>query len=268
MDKILLEKLTAYLENNPEVKLAFWFGSRAKNQEHNKSDLDILISLKNPQAESKIWQDLGRIAGQEIDLINTDRAPASLISNALKTGVPLTIKDKNLYWDLYLEKTMEAEDFAKFVVDYWKIYQRSQSLNPEDRVRLIERLEFLTAEIKELERFSKIGPEKYEDNKPVRREMERWSENIINALIDIAKIIMASQNKPIPKTYEDSLKNFAELAGLSPEEVLKISTLARLRNILAHEYLEIIYEKIRAFIKDFPEIWEQLNKFINNYLKE
>ena len=46
-------------------------------------------------------------------------------------------------------------------------------------------------------------------------------ENILNATIDIAKIVLASEKKLMPRTYEDALFNFSFLAGLSEEEAGK-----------------------------------------------
>lgn len=266
MDKI--KKLKKYFEKNQDVNLAFLYGSVARQQEHNKSDIDILVSLKNQESEDKIWRELNEIIGEEIDLVSCQDAPATLISNAFKTGTPLSIKDKNLFWDLYLDKTMEAEDFAEFVSDYWKIYQRSKSLSPEDQSRLLERLEFLKREIGELGKFSKIKQSEYEGNSSIRRELERWTENIINALIDIAKIILASSKEPIPKTYESALQKFAFLAGMSESQSQKFSAFARLRNILAHEYLDILYAKISDFIKEFPELYQFIDKFLDQYLEK
>ena len=61
-------------------------------------------------------------------LVVLNSAPATLVSNIAKTGIPMAIKDRGLYWDEYLAKSLEAEDFAEFVQSFWKIYVRSKSL--------------------------------------------------------------------------------------------------------------------------------------------
>ena len=50
-------------------------------------------------------------------MILLNDAPATLISNVFKTGIPLVIKDRRLYWDLYLTKSLEAKDFSHFAED-------------------------------------------------------------------------------------------------------------------------------------------------------
>lgn len=259
--------LKSYCEKDQNVLLAFMYGSQAKKLETGESDVDIAVYLKDKSAENNVWRDLTSLVQAEVDLVMLDQAPATLVSNVLKTGLPLTIKDRTLYWKLYLEKTLEAEDFAEFAQSYWQIYQRARSLVPEEKARILERAVFLENELAETAKFQKVSRQDYESNKPLRREMERWAENVINAQIDIAKIILASEHKEMPKTYEEVLGRFASLAGLGQEEAVAFSSFARLRNILAHEYLDVVYEKIISLAGQFPPLHSKISGFLEEYLK-
>ena len=230
-------KLIKYFEEEANIILAFIFGSVSKGFEGEDSDLDIGVYLRDKQEEGRIWRKISEITQKEIDLILLNDAAPTLISNILKTGVPVVIKDKKVYWDLFLEKTREAEDFHQFVEDYWRIYSGSKSLIPEERVRLIERVQFLKSEYQEIEEFKDLTFQEYREQKGKRRNIERWTENIMNASIDVAKIVLASEKKEIPKTYEQALFNFGLFMGLEEKEAEELSIFARLRNILAHEYL-------------------------------
>jgi predicted nucleotidyltransferase len=108
--------------------LAFLFGSLPVGREMKESDVDIAIYLKEKQKRARIHLELCRILEREVDLIDLEEAPASLVSNVFKTGIPLSIKDEKLYWELYLKMSNEAEDFFEFVEDFWKIKQRAKSL--------------------------------------------------------------------------------------------------------------------------------------------
>jgi predicted nucleotidyltransferase len=200
MDDKFVE-LKRYFEEKENVILAFAFGSSVRGFAGEDSDLDIGVYLINRGEEDEIWREISKIAEREIDLIVLNNSPESLISNVFKTGIPLVIKDRKIYWDLYLAKTLEAEDFSEFAEGYWKIYSRSASLIPEDKTRLLERIQFLESEYHEIEGFNKLTFEEYREDKIKRRNIERWTENIINATVDIAKIILASEKKEIPKTY-------------------------------------------------------------------
>ena len=251
-----------YLTKESNVILAFWYGSGAKGVQTDESDIDLAVYLKDENQEDQIWRQLTNILEDNVDLVSLNRAPATLISAVFKTGVPLVIKDRGLYWKLYLEKTMEAEDFADFAESYRRIYERSRSLTPEDKTRLSERITFLQGEIAELDRFVNLTIPEYENNKTLRREVERWTENIINALIDVSKIILAAEKYEMPKTYEEALRKFAAVAGLDEKEAEKISSFARLRNILAHEYLDILYQKIAIFLKELPPLYSKIHSFL------
>jgi len=52
----------------------------------------------------------------------------------------------------------------------------------------------------------------------------------------------------MPKTYQQALLKFGFFVGLEEKEAEELSTFAKLRNILAHEYLEVTYGGIKKFI--------------------
>ncbi len=262
-----LQKVRKYFEEEENIILAFVFGSRAKGFGGKNSDLDIGIYLKDKNDEERIWLNISKITGQEVDLIFLDDAPATLISSIFKTGIPVVIKDRKLYWDIYLTKTLEAEDFYEFVESYWKIYSRSKSLVPEDKIRLIERMQFLKSELEEIEGFKNLAYREYCEDKVKRRNIERWAENIINATIDIAKIILAAEKREIPKTYEQALLNFGFFVGLKEKEAARLASFAWLRNILAHEYLDIIYNRIKKFIIESPFLYKKIFVFLSKKTK-
>ena len=272
MDKNLLKKLKAYFEKRSDVVMAFIFGSFVSGRQMKESDVDIAVYFKkrteNKKAENEISLDIVRILKRSVDFISLNAAPATLFSEILKTGEILTNKDKKLYWQLYLEKTLEAEDFVQFSREYYDIYKKAKSLTAEQESNLLKKIQFVDSELEELEKFKKISFTNYMEDKDKRRNMERWNENIINANIDIAKIVLASGKEKKPDTYEDALFYFGIKAGLTEAEAKQYAGYARLRNLLAHEYLDILYRKTQEFIKDFPDIYTKISAFLEKYLKE
>jgi hypothetical protein len=115
-----IKLLKEYFEKQPEVLLAFVFGSYAKGFAMKESDFDLGIYLSDKKLENKISSQATRILEKNIDLILLNEAPASLISNILKTGIPLTVKNKKLFWELYLKASTEAEDFLYFFERFLK----------------------------------------------------------------------------------------------------------------------------------------------------
>jgi uncharacterized protein YutE (UPF0331/DUF86 family) len=72
----------------------------------------------------------------------------------------------------------------------------------------------------------------------------------------------------LPQSYQDALREFAALAGLSAAEAEQFSTLARLRNLLAHEYLDLLYDRIRKFLDSFPNAYDRAFEFLEAFLRE
>ena len=268
-DKIKLVR--NYFRQKPEVLMSFIFGSYAAGRETSGSDFDIAVYFRDSEKtdysnEDQIRLEVTEILHQDIDLVCLNGAPASLVSDVIKTGIPLFIRDRKLYWTLYLKVSLEAEDFLGFARDYMKIYQNAKSLVPEQKTRLLARLQFLEDEFREIGEFEKLTFKEYQDDKIQRRNIERWTENIINASIDIAKIILASEKKKMPGSYEEALRDFAMSAGLADDEARKFAAFAGIRNILAHEYLEILYGRIQNFIKESPLLYKKILHFLDNYL--
>lgn len=285
MKKKTFKILKKYFEKEKSVLLAFLFGSFAKDRQMRESDVDIAIYFKDynplpsPLAElkrpkeigdlrRKIWRKLTQILEREVDLICLNEAPAPLVSAVFKTGIPLKIGDEKLYWELYLRKSLEAEDFLNFVEDFWGIYKKARSISPEAKEKVRKRFQFLDKEMRYLEDFSRLTLEDYRENESKRRDIERWVEWIINALIDIAKIVLASEKKEIPNSYGDALFDFGLFIGLGKERSERLSEFAELRNILAHEYLEVIYGRIQNFIKKFPSLYKKIFQFLEKYLEK
>ena len=132
----------------------------------------------------------------------------------------------------------------------------------------MERVQFLDSEFEDIEELKNLKFIEYQDDKVKRRNIERWTENILNATIDIAKIVLASERKKMPKTYEQALFNFLLLTGVNEKEVKEFSHFSNLRNILAHEYLDILYQSIQDFISKAPNFYTKTFSFLNKYLDE
>lgn len=272
-----IELLKGYFLKREDVLMAFIFGSYAEGRQIEESDFDVAVYFSPKKADAReqeiyyenendVYSDISGIVQKEIDLVCMNYAPASLVSYVIKDGVPLVIKDRRLHLETYLRVSAETEDFLGFSEDYYQIYKKARSLTAEQKERLLVRLQFLDLEVKELSGYQFLTFDEYQKDRMKRRSIERWVENILNATIDIAKIVLASEKKLMPRTYEDALFNFSFLAGLSEEEARKISKSAGLRNILAHEYLEILYGRIEKFIQEVLPLYPGIIGFLENFV--
>lgn len=119
--------------------MAFLFGSWAEDQDGVESDIDIAVYFKpktkvlewqNPdsyyETENELWTEAERIVEREVDLLVLNRAHATVAETAL-SGIPILIKDRNVYMDFLLRITSEAIDFREWLDGYWKLREKRRS---------------------------------------------------------------------------------------------------------------------------------------------
>ena len=178
-----------------------------------------------------------------------NRAPAN-ISDAAIRGIPLALKDQSLWLRFMLIITRAAEDFRAYVKDYYEIYERSHSLTDRDAERLRTIIPFLEEQIAHYKDFSAITEEEYANDFMKRGAIERWVENIMNAAIDISKIILASEKHLVPQAYRESMKQAVWQLHLPDEYTSKFDQWVKIRNEFAYEYVDIKWKKILNFVKE------------------
>jgi len=140
-------------------------------------------------------------------------------------------------------------------------------LKREIRVRLIKHITFLETELQDFERFKSLSWAEYNKERSKRRNIERWIENIINASIDLSKIILVSENVPLPDTYKELVASLSLIPDFSKEHMKTLSEWVRFINIIAHEYLDIRWASIKKFIQEAEPLFRSFLKEVGEYLK-
>lgn len=123
-------------------------------------------------------------------------------------------------------------------------------LNESDKLNILKRIDFIQIELNDLDEYKKLTYEVYNTDRITRRNVERIIENISNALIDISKIIIANENIHIPNSYREIILKLGEIETIDEELAKSIAEIARLRNVLAHQYLDIKWSYVTTFITD------------------
>jgi uncharacterized protein YutE (UPF0331/DUF86 family) len=140
-------------------------------------------------------------------------------------------------------------------------------LSNTDRSQIIKRIDFIQTEIRDLSEFDKINFNQYSMDRKVQRNIERIAENVANAIIDISKILLSSKNVVIPDSYRESVLKLGELNIVELKIVENMAEIARLRNVLAHYYLDIKWEYLHKFLtKDvlfINEFLESIKQYIH-----
>ncbi len=131
-------------------------------------------------------------------------------------------------------------------------------MHKHDRERLLKHLDFLKEELQDFQKFKGLERRVYIENRDTRRNVERWVENLVNCAIDIGKIILAVRKRAIPETYREVLFDLGSLPGFTEFFGEELSHWAKLRNILAHEYLDIRWNNIKEFIDKAESTFNEL----------
>ena len=115
-------------------------------------------------------------------------------------------------------------------------------------------------------KFQALTWDTYQKDRDARRNIERFIENVVMSILDIAKTVLASEKKDVPQTYRDTLRDFSTHL-LNGAHADGLADFADLRNIIAHEYLDFRWKRIQAFTEKaglvFPDVVKKLKEYLN-----
>jgi uncharacterized protein YutE (UPF0331/DUF86 family)/predicted nucleotidyltransferase len=280
----LQSRLADYLSLRNDVVFSYLFGSVASGRATADSDIDIALYLRDGaattlpdveepgaifDAEQDIWADVERICRTQVDLVILNRAPAAIAAGVMLTGVLLNSTDDRVRTDFFLAVTTLAEEEREFVEDFVRIKDRSRSLSEIDRSRLVRIIDFLEDELCDAPRFSAMDIERYSTDRDFRRSVERWVEYLVNASIDAAKIVLASERRPVPQTYRESVEMLSTVEGFRDRAAVarRLAENTRIRNMLAHEYLDLRYTQVGAVVDGAAETYGALVEALRGWMK-
>ena len=122
------------------------------------------------------------------------------------------------------------------------------SLKVEEKNHLMKLLSFLETEVGDFPKFKKVDWKKYNEDRDMRRNLERWIENMVNCSIDMAKILIISEGLNMPPTYREILRSMGATSYFDESFGNEASIWAELRNIITHDYLDVSWARIRKFL--------------------
>ncbi|MEW5907788.1 MAG: HepT-like ribonuclease domain-containing protein [Patescibacteria group bacterium] len=275
-----INSLKDYFSKRDDILMAFIFGSQVRGKTTLESDFDIAVYFKPKSGrleyeddvfydqETEIWNDLEKLLRSKVDFVVLNRLPSVSAFPIINKGIPIIIKDRKIYLDFLLRVSSLAIDFREFMRDFVAIKARSHSLSIEDKDNLIKIVNFLEKELMDSEEYEKLDFRTYKSDAKKRRSVERWVENIVNASIDIAKILLASKKQQLPDTYVDTVNLLSILEEFDEEISKKMASFVKLRNLMAHEYLDLRFSQIQEFIKEAKKIYGYLIEYADNFIKK
>ena len=141
-------------------------------------------------------------------------------------------------------------------------------MHQTDRSKLIPHIEYLEKELSFLELYKKETDWKvYQSQRSKRLEVERWIECLINATLDISKMLLTIREEEIPETSREVLFRIGSYIYNKEEEAENFSELAKIRNTLAHRYLDIRWQDIKRFFQIVPKLYPAFLIYIKEELE-
>lgn len=127
-------------------------------------------------------------------------------------------------------------------------------LKPSQAQSILARVAFARVELTDLEAYQGMTYITYQTDRTTRRNVEHAIENTVNAVTDIAKIVLAGAELGIPDTHKGIVLKMVEVGLASPGEAEALAKAATLRNRLAHRYLDLKWPAIRAFFEEQAQV--------------
>jgi uncharacterized protein YutE (UPF0331/DUF86 family) len=138
-----------------------------------------------------------------------------------------------------------------------------------DKSKIISSLDYLEKELPFLSGYKKeVDWKVYQTQRSKRLEIERWVGSLINATMDISKILLAVGNEEVPETSREILFKVASLVFGNEVKAEAFSELAKIRNTLAHRYLDVKWEDIKRFLQLVPELYPLLLDFVKKEVEK
>jgi uncharacterized protein YutE (UPF0331/DUF86 family) len=133
-------------------------------------------------------------------------------------------------------------------------------LTRNQRESIEKRIVFIESELKDLEKYKGIDFYIYKEDRRLQRDIERMLENIANASINICKILLVGEDVTIPETYREAFLQLGRVSPINSGIIEKMAEIAKLRNILAHEYLDIRWSIVKKGLSEIGTIKEFLRE--------
>lgn len=127
--------------------------------------------------------------------------------------------------------------------------------------RIKDKIEEIEKYIDELSEIKLDKLENYIKDFKTKAACERYAERIIEAIVDLAFLLIKKRKLPLPESDLEAFDILFENNIISLELAEKLKDAKRMRNILAHEYGVVDDEIV------FYAIKEELEKDVINFIK-
>lgn len=135
---------------------------------------------------------------------------------------------------------------------------------PESIRKRLEQLEVYLAHLEEMRKISKVD---FIKDWKAQDIVVRNFQIAVEACTDIGANIISRKGLNVPESYVGIIESLAENNIIPKDFSEKFKELAKFRNIIVHEYLDIDYEEVYKSLQRIDELREYI-KYVVEYLEK
>jgi len=128
------------------------------------------------------------------------------------------------------------------------------------------RLDELNERLARLEPLREKKQTAFDEDPYLRDIVERNLEVAAQCCIDICNRIIVLEEAPKPQDYYEAIRRQGELGVLPPEFARSLAPLAGFRNVLAHQYLSVDWDKVYTHLHRIDEL-DRFAQYIRQWLE-
>lgn len=110
--------LASRLAREPDVLVAYLFGSRARGSARPDSDVDVAVLLAESADARRRGMELRAALGDSVDLVILNEAPVALAYRVLRDGVVLVCRDeraRTTHWVRTVDHYLDTEPMRRML---------------------------------------------------------------------------------------------------------------------------------------------------------
>jgi len=242
------KRIAQVMKAIPEVIAAYLFGSAARGETDQFSDVDVAVLLEDDLPKERRWDIEGRLLDQLFRIVGQDKADVVDLKTAPLWFQRVVITTGRV---IYERDRQKREAYERQVLQQQEADEGRWHGMEEMRLRL----EVLERNLANLEALARLGYDEFMADPRNLAASERWLQTSIEALADISRHIIRRLGLRMPEEYWQIPHVLAEAGYLSAENVPTYEAMVRFRNRLVHRYPEVEPDEIyRIVTQELNEI--------------
>jgi len=242
------KRIAQVMKAIPEVIAAYLFGSAARGETDQFSDVDVAVLLEDDLPKERRWDIEGRLLDQLFRIVGQDKADVVDLKTAPLWFQRVVITTGRV---IYERDRQKREAYERQVLQQQEADEGRWHGMEEMRLRL----EVLERNLANLEALARLGYDEFMADPRNLAAAERWLQTSIEALADISRHIIRRLGLRMPDEYWQIPHVLAEAGYLPAENVPTYEAMVRFRNRLVHRYPEVEPNEIyRIVMQELNEI--------------